>query len=503
MPKSNVQVNHAPLVSVVSSGEVIAVEDIKSHLRKTSVIDITAVPISSDMERILAVDASDLALAKEPAIPAELISALEFRSAEEYPIWWSGLACIKGSGLPEEQAKGIAREYSKKSKKYDEAELDREWERIRSDGGYTQLTIYMEAREAGWDGSISLDSMARVEGIDPTLFAAEQNSEGSTKHNGIAELIDKFTMSEEAISKLVDPEWLVDNLIIKGHMSVFPAAPNAGKTTLFVHVASELASTGIEVLYVNADISSSDAKRDLDLAKKYDFNLLLPDLVGAGLSMENIVKELRQMVISGHNMSNTVFIFDTLKKMADVINKSQSKDLYKLFRAMTARGATVICLAHTNKYNGLDGKPIYEGTGDLRADFDELIYLIPVKNPDGSMTVSTDPEKVRGDFTPITYTISKNRSVQLERGFVDTAKQSKINRQHDDDQEAIDAITAVIKSGVTSTEEIIKSCIAVHDVSRRESRAVLKRYKLPGSSQLWVGTHSAAANKVTYRLLGK
>ena len=46
----------------------------------------------------------------------------------------------------------------------------------------------------------------------------------------------------------------------------------------------------------------------------------------------------------------------------------------------------------------INGKPIYEGTGDLRSDVDELIYFIPEKHEDGSMTVSTDPDKTRGKF---------------------------------------------------------------------------------------------------------
>jgi len=499
----NTHINHAPHVSVISSGGDIAVEDMKSYLRKVPEIDFNTSPISNDMERTLSVDVNDLAIPVEPINIGELISALKYRSAEKYPEWWAGLACIKGAGLPEEEAKKIARDYSKTSAKHNDTDFDYVWEGIQSDGGYTHLTIYKDAREAGWDGSISLGALAAIAHIDPTLFETAQDGENKLKGGGVEDLIKKFTMSDTAISQLADPSWLIPNLVIKGHMSVFPAAPNAGKTTIFMHLAGEMTKLGGTVLYVNADISASDAKRDLAIANQQGFNLLLPDLVGGGLSMENVVNQLRNMIISGQYMDNTVFIFDTLKKMTDVINKSQAKELFKLFRAMTAKGATIICLAHTNKYNGLDGKPIFEGTGDLRADFDELIYLIPVKNPDGTMTVSTAPDKVRGDFSPTTYTIDKDRTVKLELGFVDTVKQAQLNRQRDDDQEAIDAITDVIKSGVTSTEEIIKTCTSVHDISCRGARIVLKRYKLVGASQLWASVHSKTANKVIFKLLGE
>ncbi len=53
-------------------------------------------------------------------------------------------------------------------------------------------------------------------------------------------------------------------------------------------------------------------------------------------------------------------------------------------------------LAHANKHRDAEGDLIYEGTGDLRADVDELIYL--EKQYDevaGISTISTYPDKVR------------------------------------------------------------------------------------------------------------
>ena len=94
-------------------------------------------------------------------------------------------------------------------------------------------------------------------------------------------------------------------------------------------------------------------------------------------------------------------------------------------------GMTIVLLAHTNKYNDADGKPIFEGTGDLRTDVDKMIYFIPQFHSDKSMTVSTVPDKVRGSFQPITFSISANREVIPEDDYVDTITANKVKAQRE------------------------------------------------------------------------
>ncbi len=201
--------------------------------------------------------------------------------------------------------------------------------------------------------------------------------------NSLTDWAEKLMMTEEEANQISNPEWAYENLIIQGHLIVIPAEPNGGKTTIFFYIASVLVKGGYGVIYINADISGSDAKLMVAQANESGVRLLLPDFKGS--SMKQIVDDLKGFNDSGKDFSGTVFIFDTLKKMTDVIQKKQAKELYTLLRSMTAKGATIILLAHTNKYKNTDGTPIFEGTGDLRSDVDELIYLIPEKHADGSM----------------------------------------------------------------------------------------------------------------------
>lgn len=319
---------------------------------------------------------------------------------------------------------------------------------------------------------------------------------GKRKPKPNMEWIADFTLSEAEVDKLIDPDWIYKDMFIQGHLSAIPAAPGAGKTTIVMHVAGGMAKD-YKVCYVNADVGSGDVKAMQKMADHYGFSLLLPDMK-AGLSMDNVVQKLVAMNQIDADYIDYVFIFDTLKKMVDVISKSRAKDLYKTLRGLTAKGMTIVLLAHTNKYNDADGHPIYEGCGDLRSDVDELIYLIPKKNPDGSMTVSTDPDKVRGQFEPITFEISADRTV-TRSDFVDVQaiKQAESQREHD--EAIIEAITESIQAGESKQAQIVGYCKDKYHFGWRTVDRVLNEYRFP-PNQLWKRERTFQNNAYIYSL---
>ncbi len=310
--------------------------------------------------------------------------------------------------------------------------------------------------------------------------------------------VDVFAISQEEAEAMADPEFLYPDLTISGHVGVYPAEPGAGKTTIFRHVAGKMAADGLRVFYVNADTSGGDAKEMVRHAEQHKYTMLLPDL--AGRPMDEILANLHRMNDQKADYSDIVFIIDTLKKMVDVISKSRSKELYRLFRGLSGKGMTIILLAHTNKYKDTDGKPIYEGTGDLRSDVDELIYLIPQKHEDGTMTVSTQPDKVRGAFKPITFHISPQREVTLQDEFVDVIAVRQAEMQQDHDQPVIEAITESIRSGKFKQVEIRTYCKEHHGLGWRSVEAVLSRYRHQ-PVKLWNREKAFQNNSWVYHLI--
>ena len=307
-----------------------------------------------------------------------------------------------------------------------------------------------------------------------------------------------FTVTKEEVEEMCDPEWVYENLIIQGHMLVIPAPANGGKTTILQYICAQI-SDSYTVYYVNADISGGDAKWAYAHADAHGYTLMLPDMK-TGLSMDDVVAQLERMNLTDADYSGIVFIFDTLKKMTNVISKGKAKELYKLLRGLSAKGMTVVLLAHTNKYKDSEGNFIFEGTGDLRTDVDDMIYMFPKKNEDGSMTVSTGPDKVRGAFKPITFEISADREVTALDTFIDVASIKKADEQREKDATIIEAITEAIQKDQSRQTEIIGWCREHHDIGRRSTEAVLRRY-MNGGNKLWSRQRGFQNNTGLYQVV--
>ncbi len=338
-----------------------------------------------------------------------------------------------------------------------------------------------------------------VRGNDPNDHRDEPNYLALAVTPDCVAWAEDFILSDADIAELKAPEWIIPDLVIRGHLLVVVAEPNGGKTTIFSHLSGEMVAAGYRVYYVNADIAGSDAAQFIETARHGGWNALLPDM-RPGLSMQSVVDHLQKMNAAGGDLSKIVFVFDTLKKMTDVIAKKQVRETLKLLRSLTAKGMTVILLAHTNKYRDTEGKPVFEGTGDVRADADELIYLIPQKHPDGSMTVSTDPNKVRGDFSPITFNIARDRIVTRATEYIDTAAERAAEQQYELDAPDIRVILDAIECGQHKQTAIIEHCKA-HRVGKRTVLRLLRDYS-SGKRKLWEARRGMEKNTMLYHVIG-
>lgn len=315
---------------------------------------------------------------------------------------------------------------------------------------------------------------------------------------GPLDWLEAFELTDEEAEQISDPDWIEPGLIPEGHIVAIVAKPNAGKTTILFDLACVLAERGLAVIYVHADTGPADAKKMRETAVNSGVRYLTPDLK-VGLSMREVVGQLVTLANSDADLTGQVWLFDTLKKMGDVINKGQLKGLLQLMRKMSARGATLVLLGHTNKYKNADGEYQYEGTADLESDCDELIYFEPKENPDGSLTVSTRCEKRRAEIQPITWDVLSDRTVLRRSEYVDVQAISAKEAQLEIDQPCVEAITEILRDrGSAKQTEVVAYCRDLK-LSEKRIRAVLKRY----SGELWSAEKQFEKNAWRYELKAK
>ena len=287
-------------------------------------------------------------------------------------------------------------------------------------------------------------------------------------------------ITQEIIQNIAEAKFAWRQLIPQGHLIAICSKANGGKTTLMVHLAGEMSKDGYRVFYVNADAGASEIKEYAHHAIEYGYTLINPDLTNGTADM--VIEELRQISLADDDFSKTIIVLDTLKKFGDLMNKNKAKQFNTLLRTLTTKSITVICLAHTNKYDDKDGKPIFEGTGDLRNDFDELIYLIPVTNPDGTITVSTKTDKHRANIQDVTFVISADREVNVLDRHVDTLAINEWQMNLADDLPVINFILEHINQ-ISKTATELRTIAIDNDIkySRNRLDKVLKRYSAGNS----------------------
>ena len=154
-----------------------------------------------------------------------------------------------------------------------------------------------------------------------------------------------------------------------------------------------------------------------------------------------------------------------------------------MLRSLTGRGATVICLGHCNKYPDKDGWPIYEGTSDLRSDFDELALLHAHKGNYGEITVSLywDEQglpwgKTRAILQAQSWIIERedNRSVREINEWIDTVQESKEFRERLQTSDVIrEVYNLLLKHGQMTQADILQRLSGIH--GQHIIRKVLKR----------------------------
>jgi hypothetical protein len=303
-----------------------------------------------------------------------------------------------------------------------------------------------------------------------------------TKDNLFADM----TLKESDVKLMMDAKFLVPNMIVQGHLGAYVAPGNAGKTTIFTYLCEKLASQGVDVQYINVDGSPSDLKRHYEHAARHGYKVISPDATDGGFSYTDVIKRFQMSVKESVDLSGTVFILDTLKKFIDVIDKKQSKELYKLLRSLTVKcGATVCLLGHVNKHPGKDGNTIFEGTGDLRNDLDELIYLDSFKNhQNNTLEVHTRPDKVRADFKSRAFTINlKDRSV--------SEADDSLRYVPEVDRKILDLVVAAIFEGKHHTQKAITEF-----VKERSSHGDKKIHKV-------LATYGYEAYRITIKRQGR
>jgi hypothetical protein len=321
-----------------------------------------------------------------------------------------------------------------------------------------------------------------IDGARKKNYAPLIEPQGTPTFSGdIDALFRDVMLREEDVEKMANAEFLIPDMIVRGHVAAYVAPGNGGKTTIFIYLCEKLVAMKLKVLYINVDGSPGDLKRHYIHASKFGYQVIAPD-ARDGKSTMDVLAKLRAIAESSAQCDDCVFILDTLKKFVDVIDKRQAKELYKLMRTLTVKGATICLLGHCNKYKDDDGQAIFEGTADLRNDLDELIYLDSYKNETSNcLEITTRPDKVRAEFSPKSYMIHLDDRSVTEPGRV-------FNVLSKEDRSLLDLIKGAIEDDNRSQKDIIAWVKPKTKEGDKKIRSALLRHSQGDNAEIKVAS---------------
>lgn len=210
--------------------------------------------------------------------------------------------------------------------------------------------------------------------VRPIISSLARLHQAATNHR-IRELEERIAKEREVIP----------NMVTTGTVTLVYAPSGAGKTvwilgSLFQSITKNLIR-GSDVIYFNEDDGARGVLQKAKMGQKYGMTMIT--LANSGdpmLRTTNDALHLLDMIRIEGQAEGKIIVCDTLKKFAPVLNKGDMRDILHVFRQFAAAGGTVILLGHCNKHRSLDGKLIYEGVGDLKADVDNMYGLDPLND---------------------------------------------------------------------------------------------------------------------------
>jgi len=259
-------------------------------------------------------------------------------------------------------------------------------------------------------------------------------------------------------------------IALRGQATALYMVYNGGKTLLaFRWTCDSIAARRIDgknVYYILADDDYNGSIEKAELAEEHGFNLVVPGMQEGGIRADEIPELLDSFATSGCAVDQ-IIIMDTLKKLVSMMDKTKTAKLGEIVRRFVQSGGTFVALGHINKHRGDDGKPVYEGTGDIVNDFD-CAYVGSIDTPkdEPQRQVTFQNIKLRGNVPSklsVTYNSGKDQSWRQKFDSVSiideeqAAKRAQALRdqqQLESDFEAVQWIRAQLKGGAKNTSTI-------------------------------------------------
>lgn len=163
-------------------------------------------------------------------------------------------------------------------------------------------------------------------------------------------------------------EYLLDNFIVSGGITLVYAPPKNGKSCLAMSIAKYILDNHKRAVYYldfdNPIVSLKDKKIDEFICKYENFEYLHPDVICMD-GKEALSSMVKDCEANSSSYKDVVLVFDSVTDFCVETDESSAKSFMYRVKFLRNAGATIILLHHTNKRNmDFKGSSVFQSASD-------------------------------------------------------------------------------------------------------------------------------------------
>ena len=339
----------------------------------------------------------------------------------------------------------------------------------------------------------------------------EAESADNTNESRQSTVLDQYSLkgkSQELEAQLTELVYVLYQIALTGQSTVIFGPSNIGKTLIMLVLLIEAIQAGRinaeDVYYIDVDDSHRDLLKKLIILEALGVHIISDGYQGFIASR---LPQLLDEISRNDGARGKIIILDTLKKFLDVMSKKQAAEWGKAIRRFTAKGGTVIALAHVNKHSNNNGKHIFAGVSDIVDDCDTAYIINKLGIDDNTQIVTVEFENIkrRGDVADrIGFMFSVDPSISYEERLasvepVDEDKLEKIKMAESlsTDIELITVTTNCIEEDFNTKMRLRDEISRRTGISKRKAVQLIESYEgTDPSKHKWSFTMQEHGRKV-------
>ena len=206
-------------------------------------------------------------------------------------------------------------------------------------------------------------------------------------------------------------KYVISEVAVEGKHTLLVARASVGKSLISLRGVCDQITAGVvngsDVIYMTGDAGFEDIVEKAEILQQFGIEEVYVDGF-YNFMMRRDFYLIMESLIKEENAKGKILIVDVLRNVSNPMDKREMQKYNESVNKFLLAGGTVITCVHANKYLDDDGKPIPEGTSEVR-DGCDCVFLVSKNEDDDNAYITMHRDKAKCVVSEkVHYTYPKN-----------------------------------------------------------------------------------------------